>query len=619
MSILAHPLLAPIWLPLLAGTLCLGLPRAAWRLCAVLGVGGSALTLGFAWPAFRLGEAQVQPAAWLALRIDGLSGFVLLAVAAFGVLVALYLVGYLRGRSGHGRYFGYLLWSLGLAGGAVLANDLLLLLGCWGGLAATLYLMIGLAGPAAADAARKSLMIVGGADAALLLAVALVWSATGTTRMDAGPMVLDSPSAHLAFLGFAVAALAKAGAWPLHTWVPDCGERADAPVSALLPASLDKLLGVYLLARCALDLFVLDAAVNALLMVLGALTVATAAMMALVQRDLKRLFAYSTVSQVGYIVLGIGTGTALGIAGALFHMLNHAIYKCCLFLCAGAVERAAGTTDLDRLGGLARSMPITFVACLVGALAIAGVPPLNGFASKWMIYQGLITGGGPGGGWWVPCLAAAMLGSALTLAAMVKVLHAVFLCAPAPGLAARAVREPPPSMVAPVVALAVLCVAFGVFAAALPLRWLVLPALPAQVPGSWWSGTATVLILVAIVAGAVLYALTMAAGKLRRTPTFVGGERLEETYIHGEARGAARHVAVTGVDFYRTIEGLPAIDRMYALARRRAFDVYTLGAACTAYLAGALRRAHGGVLPLYLTWFLVGLVAVLYVATGGGG
>jgi len=198
-----------------------------------------------------------------------------------------------------------------------------------------------------------------------LLGIVFFWQLAGTTQLGGPPLALDSPLAYCAFLAFVAAAFAKAGAVPFHTWVPDCGEHADAPVSAYLPASLDKLLGIYLLARCVMDLFVPTPAMYTLLMLAGAVTVISAVMMALVQHDLKRLLSFHAVSQVGYMVLGIGSGTAIGLAGGLFHMLNNTIYKCALFLGAGVVEKEAGHTDLDRLGGLAKLLPVTFVSCTV--------------------------------------------------------------------------------------------------------------------------------------------------------------------------------------------------------------------------------------------------------------
>ncbi len=618
MELILHPMVRPVVFPLLAGLVCLLTPRNAQRTRSVVAVVSAALTVTLTWRLFSQRDDLLEVGSWLSLRVDRLSAFVLLAVAIFGFLIALYSVGYMRGRERQREYFAYLLCTVGVSCGAVLANDLIVLLVCWGFLALTLYLMIGIAGPRAAEAARKSLMIVGGSDALLVLGVVLVWNLSGSTRMDGDALPLDGVAAHVAFLIFAAAAFAKAGAVPFHAWVPDCGEKADAPVSAFLPASLDKLLGIYLFARCALDLFEITAAMQTMLMFLGAISVLAAAMMALVQRDLKRLCAYSSISQVGYMVLGIGTGTAVGMAGGLFHMLNHAIYKSCLFLCAGAVEKTAGTTDLDRLGGLGTAMPFTFVTCTVAALAISGVPPLNGFASKWMVYQGIISSGEAGGAGWIVWLAAAMLGSALTLASFVKVLHATFLCKPAPDIARRPIREVDPSMVVPMVVLATLCVIFGVFAYSIPLDWLVFPAVPADVPGVWWAGLATALILAAIALGLILYAVTMTSGKLRRCETYVGGERLDEVYIRGEEPGPARHVEVTGVAFYNTVERLPALRRLYELARQKAFDIYEVGAKCVPYFVGLLRKAHSGALPVYQTWFLIGVLAVLYAMMQSG-
>lgn len=174
----------------------------------------------------------------------------------------------------------------------------------------------------------------------------------------------------------------------------------------------------------------MNQAMNTVLMITGSITIVAAVMMALIQHDLKKLLGYHAVSQVGYMVLGIGTGNPLGIAGGLFHMVNNAIYKSCLFLSGGAVEKRTGTTNLEKLGGFAKIMPISFVTFLIASLAISGVPPLNGFASKWLIYQGIIETVRNGGYLWVLWLVAAMFGSALTLASFMKLTHAVFLGQP---------------------------------------------------------------------------------------------------------------------------------------------------------------------------------------------
>jgi formate hydrogenlyase subunit 3/multisubunit Na+/H+ antiporter MnhD subunit len=615
-QLLLDPMLRPVLLPLAAGVLCLLLPGRG-RLRSAVGVVAAAATVVVAWPLFRAGAAgTLGGGRWL--RLDGLAGVVLLFVAAFGLVVAVYSAGFLRGRGRQREYWAYLLWTVGASAGAVLANDLLLLLVLWGFLGTTLWLMIGLGGPDAAGAAKKSFLIVGATDAAMLLGVVIFRELTGTTRMDAVTLFLQGGAAHAAFLCIVAAALAKAGALPFHTWVPECGAHAPAPVAAFLPASLDKLLGIYLLARCVGDLFVVTEAMRALLMFVGAATIVAAVMVALVQHDLKRLLSYHAVSQVGYMVLGVATGTAVGVAGGLFHMLNHTMYKSGLFLGAGAVERAAGTTDLDRLGGLARRMPRTFGAFLVSALAISGIPPLNGFASKWMVYQGVLEVGRAGGTLWIACLLAAMAGSALTLASFVKVLHAAFLCPPPAELRARDPKEVGWTMWATPAALAAACLAFGVFAYGLPLRHLVAPMVggPILFAGVWWSGTATLMLGIAIAAGGLGMAVAL-RGRVRRTPPWIGGQALDSTWVAGVPVGPSRRLEVTGVDFYDTIERLPGIRGVYALARRKLFDLYEGSSAATFYFVGALRRAHTGLLPLYVTWVVVGLLAVLYVLLEG--
>jgi formate hydrogenlyase subunit 3/multisubunit Na+/H+ antiporter MnhD subunit len=618
LQMMTHPMALPVIFPLLAGLVCLLIPNIAAKLRALLAVLATLVVLAMVWPLFQQSGAVWDPVPWLSLKVDVLSAFILLAVAFFGLVIGVYSIGYMQDHPRHREYFTYLLWTLGISCGVVLANDLLLLLVCWGFLGLTLYMMAGLAGPGAAEAARKSLMIIGGSDALMLLGILFYWHLSGTTRMDGPALALDSPMAYAAFLTLLAGAFAKAGAVPFHTWVPGFGEKTDAPVSAFLPASLDKLLGIYLLARCVLDLFVPTPLMYGMLMLLGAVTVISAVLMALVQHDLKRLLSFHAVSQVGYMILGIGTGTAIGLAGGLFHMLNNTLYKSALFLCAGVVEKETGTTDLDRLGGLAKVMPITFMVCTVAALSISGIPPLNGFASKWMIYQGIITSGESGGLSWVIWLAVAMLGSALTLASFVKVLHATFLCKPSVEIQQMDIHENRYSMLLPMIVLAVLCVVFGVFAFQLPLGQFIFPIVQVDVPGVWWAGLATVLILLAVVVGLVVYWLTMRGGKLRRVRTYIGGEQMQDVYISSEQEGPQRQVEVTGVDFYNTIEQLPGLHRFYALTRARVFDIYDFLKRGTGYIVQILRSLHTGVLPTYLRWVVAGLVVVVWVVMETG-
>jgi len=331
-------------------------------------------------------------------------------------------------------------------------------------------------------------------------------------------------------------------------------------------------------------------------------------MMALVQHDMKRLLGYHAVSQVGYMIMGIGTLNPVGVAGGLFHMLNNAIYKGSLFLGAGAVEKREGTTDLDKLGGLARYMPVTFASFLLASLAISGVPPFNGFVSKWMVYQGIIESGKHGSHLWVIWLLAAMFGSALTLASFVKLLHSVFL-----GVREkRAERTGEVGFVMwlPMMGLALLCLVFGIFAFALPLRAFILPAVNAiptlRVPATaswlgWWSpGLATILIVVGIAIGLIIYFVGRFAGT-RTDSAYVGGEILPD-----EAR-------VTGTGFYNTVTDMGLFRGTYRWAEKKAFDLYEISKAICFYFIGALRSLHTGNLPDYLTWALAGWLVIMVI------
>ena len=308
-------------------------------------------------------------------------------------------------------------------------------------------------------------------------------------------------------------------------------------------------------------MFVLDDSMRLLLMVIGAVTIIGAVMMAMVQHNLRRLLSFHAVSQVGYMVLGIGTGVWIGVVGGLFHMLNNAIYKCALFLVAGSVEHRTGTTELDRLGGLARVMPVTFGACLIAALAISGIPPFNGFVSKWMIYRGVLASTST----LMPLfLVAAIFGSALTLASFVKVIHSIFWGRLPDELQAKPIREVGVSMVIPMVVLAALCVIFGIFWM-VPVNGLIAKALtvleqgipfgtPADLNamgGMWSASLATLLILVGLAVGLFIYFIGTGF-KVREGHTFVGGELLEGDKIR-----------YSGTSFYDTIRQLPVIGAVY--------------------------------------------------------
>ena len=324
-------------------------------------------------------------------RLYQFSGFILLAVAGFSFLVALYSVAFMAGKKLNNHFYAYMLLSLALANGAVLADNLVLMLFFWEGLLLTLFGMIIIGHPGAYKTAVKALIIAGVTDLCMMFGIALTYYLSGTMTMSKISLPLNHLGA-VAFIFMMIGAVSKAGCMPFHSWIPDAAVDAPLPFMAFLPAALEKLLGIYLLARLSLNMFQLTESswVSTMLMILGSVTILLAVAMALIQKDYKRLLSYHAISQVGYMILGIGTALPVGIVGGLFHMINHAMYKSCLFLTGGSVEKQAGHTNLKKLGGLGKLMPITMTCFVVAACAISGVPPFNGFFSKELVYHGAL-------------------------------------------------------------------------------------------------------------------------------------------------------------------------------------------------------------------------------------
>ncbi len=595
-------LIYPIALPIITGILILFVPKRVKYAKETVSLLTSAVVLLLTTMLFTLKPLSLVVGDTHLLRLDSLSAFVSLFIAFFGFLIVVYSFKFMKDKGALNQYYAYLLMTIGGSIGAALANNIIFFITCWGFLGVTLYLLINQGGPNASYASKKTLIIVGGADALMLLGIAIIWHIARTFSIVDMSLPLNNGLAVLAFICLALGAFAKAGAIPLHTWIPDSSEVAPTPVMALLPASLDKLLGIYFLARLSMDIFVVRAnsAISIFLLAIGSVTILAAVMMALIQHDFKRLLAYHAVSQVGYMVLGIGTGNPIGIAGGLFHMVNHAIYKSCLFLCGGAVEYKRGTTDLDKLGGLSKLMPITYISCLIAALAISGVPPMNGFVSKWMVYQGLVELGKSGGRLWIIWLVAAIFGSALTLASFMKLIHATFL-GRCPGPECKK-DEVGISMWLPMVTLASLCLIFGIFAYQVPIRLFIQPAIGRMItyPGVWDANLSTGLILVGVIIGLAIYAMG-SIKNLRIDEPFIGGEKLRED------------MKVSGVAFYKTIEEIPILAKIYGLARNGNFDIYNVGSNIVFFFTRGLQRLHNGILPTYLAWCLVGAAILFFV------
>lgn len=537
------------------------------------------------------------------LRLYHFSSFILAAAAGFGFLVSLYALYFMRNRDMGNQFYAYLLLSLGMVNGAVLANNLVLLLFFWEGLLGTIFGLIAIGHREAFRSAVKAFILIGVSDVLMMAGIGMTGMLAGTLTMSAIHLPLTSAASCAAFLLLAAGATSKAGSLPFHSWIPDAAADAPLPFMALMPAALEKLLGIYFLARITLDLYALQkgSAMSVILMTLGVATILVAVMMALVQKDFKRLLSYHAISQVGYMILGIGTAVPVGIVGGIFHMINHAMYKSCLFLTGGSVESRAGTTDLTKLGGIGRRMPITFLCFIVAAAAISGVPPFNGFVSKELVYDGALECH------WI-FYAGALLGSFLTAASFLKLGHAAFL-GRNDALSAR-VKEAPLGMLVPMVVIAGGCVLFGV-ANRLPIDNLIVPIIGAQrAAGHHFSGAPDNIFLVIMTVTVLLAAYVNHMYGIGRT---------------GKGAGAVDHIhyAPVFLPLYECAEkrlfdpydiGMALVQGMARLAWRidRANDwLYNVAVVRTAhYLSCSIRQLHNGSYAVYIVWSAVGAVCM---------
>lgn len=535
-------------------------------------------------------------------NIDGLSKLIVLFIGFFGVAISLYSLKFVENRDIFKGYYSKFLLTLSASFGAVLSDNLITFTIFWGFLGLPLYRFLRGSDEKSAKAAKKSFIIIGASDSILIMGIALLWLKAGSYFISEISIRLTGEVAIIGFISLLVASLAKAGAFPVHTWVPDYTETAPASVSAFLPASLDKLLGIYFLARICKDIFVLKPWANLILLLIGSITIITAVMMALIQHNYKKLLGYHAVSQVGYMVTGIGLGTPLGIAGGLFHMINNALYKSGLFLTAGAVEKQTGEEELDNLGGLAVYMPLTFIAALVCALSISGVPPFNGFVSKWTIYQGLVDFGGQNSiasQLWFVWLGAAVLGSALTLASFVKFISGIYLGRRKKEF--KDVKEVSFAMWLPMIVIAILCIGFGIFG-----TYFVLPELIQPVSGEygyiglWKSQLVGLLIIVGILLGFIVYLIGNIKNiKVRRQ--FIGGEIIAE------------EMRYSPVEFYKTLTEFRLLNWLYTRAEEKYFDIYDWGKKIVLWCSRVFSYAHTGVLTLYTIWVIIGLVILFLI------
>lgn len=612
-------LLTTILLPVGLAIIGFIIPKRVKGLREFIGILGSAVLVYIAWLLFDYKNLvlNINWFDWLGfdLRLYHFNAFTLLWINIFVFLISLYSIIKMASHPRVNEFYSYLYLTIAFANGAVLADNFMVLLFFWEGLLLTLYGFITLGQTENTQrTAIKAFIINSLCDFCMIFGIALLWYLTGKSSLSeiASEPVRATGLYLLSFIMIMIGALGKGGSMPFHTWIPDAAIDAPVTMMAFLPGALEKLLGIFLLTRISFELFVIkNTPASIILMIIGSITIVFAVLMALVQKDYKKLLSFHAISQYGYMVLGIGTALPIGIIGGIFHMLNNAIYKSGLFMVAGAVEHRTGTTEMKKLGGLKEDMPITALCYLVLAAAISGIWPLNGFVSKELVIHGAYETG------FVIFALAGWIGAIFTFVSFLKAGHSIFLGPRSKEIPKTKEAESP--FLIPMIILAIICIIFGIYNY-LPFKYFFEPMLEMQHEiGMHHDLSGHALDLVNPIAAVSILMLLVGLC----------------IHLYGWNKAEKRAYMASEV-----IHRLPIARTLYDWAEARLFDLYEQGIKFLKGLARILyvvidrpidyfyektvtitgntftkllQYAHNGHYANYLAWCIAGLVVIIYV------
>lgn len=350
---------------------------------------------------------------------DAFSTFMLVIVNLIALTSLMFSVSYIRQYTGTWKYYALFMLLITGMNGVIATGDIFNLFVFMEIALFSAYALVAFGGKAEEYEAAFKYAIMGSISSILILmGIGILYATTSTLTMANIAAILPTKDPRIMYwvgaiflAGFGL----KSAVMPFHAWLPDAHSSAPAPISAMLSGVLIKALGIYVIIRFFFNVLGAPQIFMTLFMVLGSISIILASYLALGQWDLKRLLAYSSISQIGFILLGLGIGTKLAILGAVFHIFNHAIFKSLLFYNSGAVEMALGTRDLRKMGNLKDAMPVTSATSMVASLSVAGLPPFNGFFSKLIIIIAAVQASHVG------YAIIAVIGSLLTLAYFMKV------------------------------------------------------------------------------------------------------------------------------------------------------------------------------------------------------
>jgi len=334
----------------------------------------------------------------IVLVLDGLSIFMLTIINFIAFIINIFSINYMNRFSSKYKFYTLFMLMVGGMNGVVITGDIFNLFVFYEVASIASYAMVAFGTEKEELEASLKYTVIGVVGSlCILLAIAFLYAYTSSLNMADISLHLAQNNLSSVVIFISVLFIAgfgiKSAIVPFHAWLPDAHPAAPAPISAMLSGIFIKSLGIYTLCRIFYNVFGMSSGLSHLFMFLGALSIIVGGLLALGQSDIKRLLGYSSISQVGYIILGLGIGSPLAITGALFHLFNHSVFKSLLFLNAGAIEYATGTRNLEQLGGLRTKMPVTSASSLTAAMSISGIPPFAGFFSKLIIIAACIKSG----------------------------------------------------------------------------------------------------------------------------------------------------------------------------------------------------------------------------------
>ena len=654
---------------LVIGALAASAYRRNWHAAGYTAVVFTAAATAMFWAlaarVFVCGEVSTRTflefaplGASLTFHIDRLSAVFLIILPFVGLAATLYAVDYMSKvypQSSPARYYAFTLLLMAAIAGVVTVSDLLFFLVLWEAMTLTSWMLVCFdrENEAKVRAAWTYFVVIHVATACMLVAMVIIHSKSGSLAFQdvsraMGEIARTSPAlAHTLLALFLIGLATKAGMFPFGGWLPEAHPAAPGPVSAILSGAMIKT-GIYGIVRVFVEFLPVQgfAAVwGGIIAVLGATSIFIGTLTALQQDDSKRILSFHSIGQIGYMLLAIGVGifflrtnpylAAAALIAGLYHVVNHACFKSLLFLNAAAAEYYTRTRDLNLIGGLGKLMPVTMTTAIVASLSIAGIPPFNGFASKWLIYQSTLQGG-----FSVPFFLllalVAIFSSIATLASFMKMLGTMFF-GPLATNGEEVPGEVPVSMRIPQLTLAAACILLGVVPV-LPLALLYraaqqisdgsfVPAFtslfgpdpsgmtfrPGDAPAGVWNPAYVVIAM--CVCGLIAYVISRSArAPSRRTAGWFCGEQMEPEHVRFRAHGFCLPFKEAFAGIYPSVR-VPRIQALRLL--QRAFDVdrwlYNPLVNAGGRMTQLLSRTHSGIPHVYMAWQLVGMILAFVI------